>query len=300
MILSSILSYPNRGHWGDLNYRGNTSGWIIKGLLEHFKPEKFMEIFAGGGTGFNVARELGYQNSVHLDLNPRWGGWNALRDEVPEGANFVFMHPPYHDIIKYSGEMWGEAHPDDLSRCPTYEDFIKKLDLVHSKVYASLRNGGRMAILIGDVRRKGEYFSIQKDMAWIGDLETHLIKTQHNVQSNHKRYAGKLIPIMHEHLLIFKKNDVWFVSVVVTKKTKQDLRQSDRLTWRDLVQAALEQLGGKSDLDRLYQVIADTKRATNNQHWKDKVRQTLQRYEEFKSLQRGIWQLTFDSNARVA
>jgi hypothetical protein len=290
-MLQSIISYPDRGKWGNSRYRGNCSGWLIKELLTHFQPKKFIEIFAGGGTGFDVAKDLGYTNSVHLDLNPAFGGWNALADDIPEGGDFVFLHPPYHNIIKYSGEVWGEPHPDDLSRCADYQDFLKKLNLVFQKVYTSIRHGGRYAVLIGDVRSKGEYYSIQRDMAWIGKLESHIIKAQHNCLSDRKTYSGKFIPIVHEHLLVFRKNDIWIVPVSITKTIEQDLRQTEKITWRDLVQAAMEQLGGKASLNDLYNIIGKTKKAANNPHWKEKVRQVLQLHKEFISVGQGCWEI---------
>ena len=292
-MLTSIMNYPNRGKWGNSSYRGNCSGYVIQDLLNHFKPKQFLEVFAGSGTGFEVARELGYSNSIHLDLRPEYGGWNALTDDIPSGSDFVFSHPAYHDIILYSGNQWGnEAHPDDLSRCPSYEDFISKLNLINSKIYASLPNGGRHATLIGDVKRKGEYFSIMKDMAVIGDLESHIIKTQHNTVSGRKIYNGSFIPIEHEHVLIFKKNQVWMVPVSITKKVFRDLKASTLLTWRDLIQGAMQELGGKASLSDLYQVIENAEKTKRNNHWKEKVRQVLQLHDDFQSVERGHWTLT--------
>ena len=178
--MRSIVSYPDRGKWGNSRYRGNCTGHIIKDLIQHFypnsKPKRFVEVFSGGGTGLDVAKDLGITNSVHLDLNT---GWNALRDEIPYGSDFVFSHPPYWDIISY-GKQRGNYDPDDLSNVMSYEEFISKLDRVNAKIYQSLLNGGRHAFLIGDVRKKGKYYSIIKDMTWFGDLESHIIKAQHN------------------------------------------------------------------------------------------------------------------------
>lgn len=289
MQLSSIMSYPERGEWGDKNYRGNCSGWVIHDLLRNFKPKKFLEIFAGSGTGRDVAVSLRMQNSVHLDLRPEFGGWNALTDDVPEGSDFMFLHPPYHDIIRYSGEMWGEPHPDDLSRCGNYDEFIAKLDKVTAKGYASIRRGGRMAVLIGDIRRNKKYYSIMKDMSWFGDIEASIIKQQHDCFSSHWQYRGKFIPIVHEHLLIFRKNDIWVVPVSFTKRTERDLRKSTLPTWRDLVQSALEECGGEAELNKLYAIIEDTEKAARNPHWKEKIRQTLQLHPEFASRERGRW-----------
>lgn len=291
-MLTSIMNFQERGIWGNSRYRGNCSGFVIKNLLDHFKPKKFMEIFAGGGTGYDVAKDLGYENSIHLDLNPHWGGHNVLKDDIPEGTDFTFLHPPYHDIIQYSGEMWGEAHPDDLSRCPSYDDFISKLDKVHAKVYASLRNGGRMAILVGDCRRNGDYFSIMMDMAKIGKLESHIIKIQNNCVSDRTSYKGKFIPILHEHLLVFRKNDVWAIPLAMTKKTTIDMKNSDTPTWRDLLQATMESHpSNEINLSDLYALIGTTRKASKNPHWKEKIRQTLQLHDEFEPVERGIWRL---------
>ncbi|WP_026701712.1 hypothetical protein [Salibacterium aidingense] len=289
--MQSIISYPSRGPWGSHRYRGNCTGHLIKDLLNYFQPKKFVELFAGSGTGRDVARHLDVQNSVHLDLNPTFGGWNALKDEMPTGSDFVFSHPPYHNIIPYSGEEWGRTpHMDDLSRCSSYKEFIQKLNVVNAKVYASLTNGGRHAVLVGDVKQEGTYYSIIKDMAYYGELEQHLIKVQHNCLSDLKTYQGAFIPIVHEHVLIFRKTEVWMIPIVHARRTEQDIRQTENVvTWRDLVQAAVQALGGRGTLSQIYHELASTKKASNNKHWREKVRQTLQLHEEFIAVRRGLW-----------
>lgn len=293
-MLTSVVSYPNRGRWGDPRYRGNCSGYLIQDLLGYFRPASFLEIFAGGGTGRDVARELGYARSIHLDLKPDGGGWNALADDVPEGTEFCFLHPPYHDIIPYSGAVWGdEPHPDDLSRCGSYEEFLAKLNLVHAKVYSSLRRGGRMAVLVGDVRRNGEFFSLQRDLTWLGTPEAMIIKLQHNTASERRRGSGRFVDIAHESLLVFRKDKLWIVPVRKVTAREVDLRQSQRPTWRDLVQAALEELGGEAPLAQLYDSLSGTLHAARNPHWREKIRQTLQLCDEFEPIPgpRGHWRL---------
>ncbi len=290
--MKSLISYSNRGNWGNSSYRGNCSGFVIKDLIEHFypnsKPKKFVEVFSGGGTGLDVAKDLGITNSVHLDLN---NGWNALVSEMPTGSDFVFSHPPYWDIIRYETQR-GSYDPDDLSNVMSYEEFIAKLDKVNAKIYQSLLNGGRHAFLIGDVRKKGKYYSIIKDMTWFGDLESHIIKAQHNCLSNNKAYSNNnFIPIVHEHLLVFKKNEVWAVQLKRTVTQSFDLRQFQNITWRDLIQGALEWLGGKATLSQIYKVIEGSKKALKNNHWKEKIRQTLQLHDNFTAVDRGVWSL---------
>jgi len=38
-MLTSVVSYPDRGPYGKSDYRGNCSGYLIKELLEHYKPK---------------------------------------------------------------------------------------------------------------------------------------------------------------------------------------------------------------------------------------------------------------------
>ena len=95
---------------------------------------------------------MNINNSLHLDLN---NGWNALKDEIPSGADFIFSHPPYWDIIKYENQR-NSYSPDDLSNNMTYEEFIEKLNMINEKIYHSLVSGGRHAILVGDVRKNGK------------------------------------------------------------------------------------------------------------------------------------------------
>lgn len=290
--MKSIVSYPNRGKWGNSKYRGNCSGHVLNDLLQHFypnsSPKKFIEVFSGGGTGEDVCSDLGIKNSVHLDLN---NGWNALVNEMPFGSDFVYSHPPYWDIIRYEFQR-NYYHPDDLSNVMSYEEFIKKLDQINAKIYSSLLNGGRHALLVGDVRKKGKYYSIIKDMTWFGDLESHIIKAQHNCLSDNKQYrTNSFIPIVHEHLLVFKKNQVWAVGLKRTVTQTFDLRQFKKITWRDLVQGAIQFLGGQASLKEVYEVIEGSKKTFKNNHWKEKIRQTLQQHDNFTPVDRGVWRL---------
>lgn len=289
----SVVSYPERGEFGDSSYRGNTTGIIIKDLLTFYKPKKFLECFAGSGTGHDVAQSLGIVNSVHLDLNPKFGQFNLLTDEFPTGFDFCFSHPPYWDIVKYSGSQWGkEKVVGDLSHVESYEEFLKLLNHINMKVYQSLQNGGRHAILIGDVKKKGKYYSAFKDIDFHGDLESHVIKVQHNTFSSSKNYSNyNFIPIAHEHLIILRKNKVWELPITVCKKVELNLKNSPYMTWRDLIQASLQETGGKATLGQIYEIVEGTEKARKNNHWKEKVRQTLQVHKNFEPVNRGIWRL---------
>ena len=288
-LTGTILSYPTRGVGGDPKYRGNAAPQIFQDVVGWVKPKKVFIPFRGGGTEADVCERLGI-NHLALDLNPAYGGWDALNDDVPESSDLVYCHPPYHNMVVYSGEVWGQnPDPRDLSRCATYEDFISKWNGIQAKLMSSLRKGGYLAVLVGDYKKNGRLYSIQKDMAWLGTPVQVIIKQQHNCWSDKKVYAGSFIPIQHEYLLLFRRDDAYCIPVRVVKTVDIDLRTKVKQTWRDVVHSALEALGGHSTLDKLYAEIEGHAKCNDNPHWKEKIRQTLQRCVDFINTSRGEW-----------
>lgn len=292
--MQSIVSYKERGRYGNSNYRGNCSGFIIKDLIEHFypkaKPKKFIEIFSGGGTGKDVANELNIKNSLHLDLN---NGWDALIDEIPSGSDFVFSHPPYWNIINYEKQR-NKYEPNDLSNNMSYEEFIKKLNIVNEKIYYSLINGGRHITLLGDVRKNGKYYSIIKDMKWYGDLESHIIKVQHNCVSDNKIYNNNsFIAIKHEHILVFKKNKIWLFNTKITNTIVENIMNATNITWRDLIQATIEYLNNKASIEEIYNILKKSKKAKNNNYVREKIRQVLNINHNFEKVGE-VWTLNIE------
>ena len=124
--MNTVLSYPDRGTGGDAHWRGNHSPRLSEDLFAWLKPARVFDPVCGSGTTGDVAKAMGiscWQGDLH-------SGFNILRDEFPGLADLVFFHDPYHDIIQYSGNVWGkQPHPDDLSRCPDYVTFIRKMDV---------------------------------------------------------------------------------------------------------------------------------------------------------------------------
>lgn len=171
-----------------------------------------------------------------------------------------------------------------------YERFIKLLDLVNEKIYHSLLNGGRHAFLIGDVRKKGKYYSIIRDITWFGDLESHIIKVQHNTVSGRKQYSNNnFMRIGHEHLLVFRKNDIRCVNIKITQQSKIDIRKLNNITWTDLVKAVIEHFGGQTDLQSIYNTLEGCKKSENNSHMREKVRQVVQNKIKFRRIKQGIY-----------
>jgi hypothetical protein len=208
-IPGSVLSFPDRGPWGDSRYRGNCSGYIYKGVFEQLRPRVFTDPMVGSGTSVDVARGMGIE-AHGLDLH---SGFNVLAhsilERVGKPSDLVLSHPPYHDIIVYSGKVWGKApHPDDLSRCKTEEEFVEKLHLSLLNQRTATARGGYYGLIIGDVRRRGRYSSYQAEMIARmpkAELCAVLIKEQHNVQSEGTQYPNLTLPrILHEYIVLWQ------------------------------------------------------------------------------------------------
>jgi hypothetical protein len=65
-----------------------------------------------------------------------------------------------------------------------------------------------VTVLIGDVRRKGQYTPLVKDVLNFpyGEIRSIIIKIQHHCSSDRKSY-GRMedVPIRHEYCIVFKK-----------------------------------------------------------------------------------------------
>jgi hypothetical protein len=238
------MSYPDRGPWGDKNFRGNVSGYVIRDLISNYfptsPPKQFIEVFSGGGTGQDVCQDLKLENTLHLDLST---GWDALTDKLPAPSDLTFSHPPYWDIIKYNQLRKGEFQANDLSNKMPYLEFINKLDCINEKIYLNLLNNGYHAILIGDIRRKGKYYSPIKDMAWFGNLKDHFIKIQHNTKMENHAYNknSDYTRILHEHLLVFQKKELWNIPLKYVHNTNLEMKKLKRVSWQDLIITFLQQ-----------------------------------------------------------
>ena len=290
----SILSYPDRGPWGNAKWRGNFSGHLVVDLVKMIKPKLVVDAMCGSGTTLDVCKELKIE-AVGLDLH---SGFNILRDSILERvgreADFVLTHPPYGSMIKYSQSVWGtEAHPDDLSNCIDDEDFHQKLQIAMLNQREATKNGGVYATVIGDYRRNGVYTSYQAEcIARLpkNELKSVLIKQQHNVMSSSKSYGGMKYPFLtHEYVLLFEKKGGTRFHLLSTLAKEQGARL--RGTWRSVIRLTMIALGGKADLTTLYGSIAANcpEHVKNNDNWKAKVRQVLNSTGDYQPVERGIW-----------
>ena len=296
--LTSIVSYPERGEGGNNRYRGNCSPKLIEDLIGFFKPTEICDYMCGSGTTKAAADKCGIQSKLY-DLH---SGFDIMNSDIKERPEFIFWHPPYWDIIKYSDVMYKASDVQnrygydprklDLSRIPNWEQFVEAMNYAMMKQFTSLEKGGRMAVLMGDIKKKGKLYSMLAEIIKPGTLENIIIKAQHNCFSDNTQYSGNFIPILHEYVMIVRKDTPLLVPVIVAKEIKADIRDMAGATWRDVVAAVLEECTEAVTLTYLYEQIEPHKKAQNNKHWREKIRQTLQiNPNHFHHTDRGMWVL---------
>ena len=288
----TVLSFPNRGPWGDSRYRGNCSGWIPAFFINKYKVKKLAEVFAGSGTTYDVCKDMGVQY-VGIDLNP-----NPTRDgiitmdilddtvDLPNGfydADMVFLHPPYPSIndVRYAGRMWkdmdGSGKLHDIQEM-SFEDGMKSVNHAIIRAYNAMPHGSYEVCLVGEIRSHGQYRSMMQNLSIPGILHQTFIKLQHNTVSGRRNYSGNNDYALtgHEMIAVIKKPSGYELSIVVPRRYSMDIRDSKMVTWKDVVMAAVRNFGGTQKNSDIYQEIENHEKAKRNPNWKAKVRQTLQ------------------------
>lgn len=205
--MTSVVSYPKRCTlWGDARYRGNCDGTLFKELVLRYQARRVADPMMGSGTTRDVIAGLNRATGEHIEY---WGGdlrtGFDLYRERPAGAfDFVWVHPPYYNIVDYGG---GSA---DLSAEPNYRPFLTRLTVCLRNAYDPLLRGGHLAVLVADIRRAGHYYPLGRDVMnmepCLGAIRSVIIKAQHNCTSDRTVYSRMPhVPIKHEYCIVFEK-----------------------------------------------------------------------------------------------
>ena len=138
---------------------------------------------------------------------------NLLQEEYKkEKVQLIIMHPPYHDIIKFSD------HPDDLCNIPTEEEFLGKFSSVVHNTLDLLEKNRFLVLVIGDKYSQGEWIplsfhTMQKVIDNGYRLKSIAIKNivgnraKRNVEHLWRRRAlgGGFYIFKHEYIMFFQK-----------------------------------------------------------------------------------------------
>jgi len=298
----TVLSFPNRGPWGDFKYRGNCSGWIPAYFIYKYQAGNVAEVFAGSGTTYDVCKDMGVAYTG-IDLNPippRDGiiSMDILDDsiELPDGfynADMVFLHPPYPSIhdVRYANTMWKDTDGTRIFRDiqeMSWEEGMKCVNHAVFRAFNAMPAGAYEICLVGEIRSRGQYRSMMQNLVIPGILHQTFIKLQHNIVSGNRTYSGRSDYALtgHEIIAVIKKPSGYELAYVMPKKYSIDLRDCTMATWKDIVMSVVRNIQGEVTNEAVYAAIEGYKRAVNNVDWKAKVRQTLQFLEKSGLLHR--------------
>lgn len=301
---STIFSTPKRGEGGKSSYRGNCCPQIIEAFINQYNMHYLSDYAIGGGTTKDVCERLGVKGTW-TDLRL---GFDLMVNDIPDNPENIFYHPAYWNMngkIIYSDTQysWEEVKDKygydprntDLSQAPTWEKFVSMLNFTVLKQFAALEAGGRMGILMGDIKSKGMLHSMLFEIAKPGIVESVVIKQQHNCWSNRAvNYTGSFIPTDHEYFLILRKESPYILDFQMTRNVKLDVRDSVDTPWKDVIVAVLEHLGNNATLEQIYEQLEGHRKTGRNVNWKAKTRQTLQYLRDSGiavSSERGMWGL---------
>lgn len=155
---------------------------------------------------YNVVSEIIVGDSTEVDYK------EILKGRGIDKVHLLIMHPPYHDIIKFS------KNPKDLSNAPTVEKFLEMFSKIIDKTYPILEKDRYLAIVIGDKYSKGEWiplgFYVMNEVLKRGyTLKSIIVKNfeETRAKRNQKelwRYralVGGFYVFKHEYILLFRK-----------------------------------------------------------------------------------------------
>ena len=232
---TTVWAFPRRGNWAThkSDWRGNWSPEVVRNLILRYSSEGdiLLDPMIGGGTTAIETKILNRhivcsdvndkaleRTKISLDFEVKNDAWQKIvkRDArdlskaEDESIDFILTHPPYADIIKYSG---GEIN-EDLSNIHDIDEFTDEMEKVAAELYRILKPGKFCAILIGDTRRNKMYqpmaYKVMDRFLRVGfQLKEDIIKRQFNCKATgfwvKKSQESNFLLIMHEHLFIFQK-----------------------------------------------------------------------------------------------
>lgn len=234
-----------KGNGHKFNYHGNYIPQIAEQLyIRYTKPDDIvLDLFLGSGTSAIEAINMG-RKCIGVELKPdltaqvndvikSLGGRNlvdiisgdsssgSIKKDIEkslntfgeEKAQFLILHPPYADIIKFSDKK------EDLSNCESTEDFLEMFKGVAKNGFDCLESGRYAALIIGDKYSKGELiplgFLCMQKMNEIGFKTKSVIVK--NIEGNeigkgrtgnlwrYRALAGGFNIFKHEYIMIFQK-----------------------------------------------------------------------------------------------
>jgi SAM-dependent methyltransferase len=155
---------------------------------------------------FNVRTEVICSDSTELDFK------KELEKRNIKSVQFLIMHPPYWDIIKFSNSK------KDLSNAKDIKEFLNLFGKVVDNTYDILDTGRYFAVVIGDKYAQGEwiplaFYTMNEVLKRPYILKSIIIKNFEETKGKmnqkelwrYRALVGGFYIFKHEYIFLFKK-----------------------------------------------------------------------------------------------
>lgn len=226
-------------HNGD--YHGNFVPQIPHQLFTRYtkKGDWILDPFMGSGTSLIEAQRMG-RNSIGIELQESVAQEAAERISTEKNdaceahtfidnscsadiekilqavgidkIQFVIMHPPYWDILKFSDD------PSDLSNAQTLDDFLKSFGEVIDNTVKFLEKNRYCAVVIGDKYANSQIVPLgfhcmnlfmERDFILKAILVKNFNETKGKANKQgiwrYRALASDFYVFKHEYIFVFKK-----------------------------------------------------------------------------------------------
>ena len=226
----------NAGYWG--NFVPQIPNQFLKRYTK--KGDWVLDTFLGSGTTLIECKRLG-RNGIGIELQPEVSEMakgniakeiNAdnVRTEIItadctkidykkqleqlglKSVQFLMIHPPYWDIIKFS------ENPNDLSNAKNLDSFLLQMQKLAKNSYEVLDNNRYCALIISDKYVGGEwiplaFYTMQEFLKQGYKLKSTIVKNFEETKGKmnkkelwrYRALVGGFYIFKHEYIFLFKK-----------------------------------------------------------------------------------------------
>lgn len=174
--------------------------------LQEAVAQKARELISYEPNKYSVVTEVVTGDSIEVDFK------EILAKHKQKTVQFLIMHPPYFDIIKFSN------NPRDLSNAPSVDKFLEMMNSIVDNASSVLEKGRYLALVIGDKYSKGEWIPlgfltmneiikrsfILKSII-VKNFEETTAKRNQKELWRYRALVGGFYIFKHEYIFVFKK-----------------------------------------------------------------------------------------------